>query len=157
MNLVLKRYSNDGRSTAGLLFEKQDDPDRLRFLSHTLEDEERAIKIKGETRIPAGFYELAIKREETPLTLKCRKAYGTWFTYFIELLKVPGFNHVYIHAGNTDEHTDGCILLGRTSSILPGIMQTLKESQLAVADFYSYAYPKLETGEKVFLVIEDED
>lgn len=155
MDLLLRRYSDDGRSTAGLLFLK--DGDRLRFLCHTLEDEHRDEKVKGETRIRSGFYALGIKREDTPLTLKSRKSYGPWFKYFIELLGVANFSHVYVHAGNTDAHTDGCLLLGRTATSVPGVGQSVGASVLATQEFYSLVYPVLERGDKVHLAIEDED
>lgn len=57
-------------------------------------------KIYGETAIPAGRYQVLV----------------TWSPKFEkrlpELLKVPGFTNVRIHAGADAKHTEGCILVG---------------------------------------------
>ena len=54
MDLLVLRFSSQEDSTSGLLFEKTEGMG-LRFLCYTLEDEARALKIKGETRIPSGI------------------------------------------------------------------------------------------------------
>jgi hypothetical protein len=77
----------------------------------TLEDEYREVKVKGETRIPSGTYEVKFNESLTPLTEKYRDKYH-WFTYHLEIQNVRNFKNVYIHVGNTDSNTDGCVLLG---------------------------------------------
>lgn len=78
--------------------------------AHTLEDLPRETKIPGETCIPAGTYAVQ-------LTPSARVLAGTlWSSHdkgFLPLLlSVPGFEGIRIHAGNTDKHTKGCILVG---------------------------------------------
>jgi len=80
----------------------------------TLEDEYREVKIPGETRIPAGRYPVKLRLVESPLTMKYRKNFP-WFDYHLQIMDVPNFNYVYIHIGNTDEHTDACVLVGETA------------------------------------------
>ena len=58
MKLKVLRFSSQEDSTSGLLFEDTDLG--LKFLCYTLEDERRALKVKGETRVPAGIYNLAL-------------------------------------------------------------------------------------------------
>jgi hypothetical protein len=81
-----------------------------------LEDEYRHsdAKVMGETRIPAGIYELGILKQDTPLTLKHQnsKLYKGWFHFYIEVMDVPKFSGIYFHAGNRDEHTAGCQIPG---------------------------------------------
>jgi len=77
-------------------------------LCYTLEDQVREIpgrpvadwKIKGATAIPAGRYRLTLEDSPRfgPDTLTVRD--------------VPGFDHIRMHAGNTEADTEGCPLLG---------------------------------------------
>ena len=155
MIFLLQRYSNVkefGGSTQGLLFTK----DPFAFFCHTLEDESQTVKVKGETRIPAGLYELKIRKEDTPLTVKHRKDYGDWFKFHIEITNVQGFSGVYIHAGNTEQHTEGCLLLGEIQANNTMSAAVLHASIVAVKRFYAIAYPLLESGQKVHLEIRDE-
>jgi len=70
------------------------------YFCDTLEDTVRKEKIAGKTAIPAGTY-------------KVKKTYSPRFNKQLpEILDVPGFTGVRIHAGNTAKDTDGCLLLG---------------------------------------------
>lgn len=71
------------------------------YLCDTLEDTVRnGVKIAGKTAIPAGTYK--VKKTMSPRFKKILP----------EILNVPGFTGVRIHAGNTAIDTDGCLLLG---------------------------------------------
>lgn len=71
------------------------------YLCDTLEDTVRnGVKIAGKTAIPAGTYQ--VKKTMSPRFKKILP----------EILNVPGFTGVRIHAGNTAADTDGCLLLG---------------------------------------------
>lgn len=61
MELEVLRFSSQADCTNGLLFEITDLGKR--FLCYTLEDEHRALKVKGETRIPEGRYEIKLRKE----------------------------------------------------------------------------------------------
>ena len=136
------RYSDDGKSTAGLLFVNG------KFFAHTIEDEHRDVKVKGETCIPDGKYKLKILKQDTPLTIKHRQTYGSWFKYHIEITNVPNFQGVYIHAGNNESHTEGCLLIGKAAT-KDGSGQTIQRSIEAIKEFYLLVYPLLEKGEEV--------
>lgn len=151
MNFLLQRYSATDESTQGLLFVK----DPLIWICHTVEDQPQESKVKGETRIPAKYYELKIRKEDTQLTVKHRQTYGTWFKYHIEITGVDGFTGIYIHAGNNDDHTDGCVLLGDTIHNHKIEPVKMERSIQAVKRFYELCYPALESGTRCYLEIRD--
>lgn len=157
MNFILQRFSDNRDTTLGLLFKKITDAsgERLQFTSYTLEDEYRDKKQAGDTRIPAGFYEIAIRKEETPMTLKYRTKYP-WFVNHIEILKVPGFNSIYLHIGNRDSDTDGCLLLGDNADNNQIGEGSISNSTNAFKRFYSNTYEYLSNGHKAFIEIRDE-
>ena len=61
MDLLVLRFSSQKDSTSGLLFQKTESFG-LQFLCYTLEDEFRALKVRGETRIPAGIYDIQFRK-----------------------------------------------------------------------------------------------
>jgi len=93
--LTLLRETFTPYSTAGRLLIAG------KFECYTLEDAYREIKIPGQTCIPYGQYELAIMWSDR---FKRTMPY---------LLYVPNFRGVMLHNGNTDQDTDGCILVGQ--------------------------------------------
>lgn len=113
MNFILQRISHNQESTIGNLFLKTDKAPQL--FAFSIEDQPQEVKVKSETRIPAGFYELKINALDTPLTLKHRVAYNTagdtWFKFHIEITGIKGFTSVYVHTGINDDHSAGCLLL----------------------------------------------
>lgn len=155
MNFILQRYSDNGKSTQGLLFEKSDK--KPIFFCHVLEDEHRDIKVAAETRIPAGFYELKIRKEDTVLTIKHRSSYGAWFKYHIEVTGIKNFTGVYVHAGNSEKHTEGCLLLNDTANNNMIEVGDMSRSTQAVKRFYDKVYQYLDEGGKAFIEIMDEN
>ncbi len=113
MKLKVIRYSSQADSTSGLLFEESELG--LRFLCYTLEDEYRALKVRGETRIPEGTYELKL-RTEGGFHQRYTKKYPDIHRGMLHVTDVPGFEYILIHTGNTDEHTAGCLIVGDTQS-----------------------------------------
>ena len=102
-------YNSEADSTNGLLFEVNDLGNQ--FLCYTLEDEHRVLKVKGETRIPAGIYNIEL-RKEGGFHERYTKKYPDIHIGMLHIIDVPGFEFILIHTGNTDEHTSGCLILG---------------------------------------------
>tara|TARA_R110001606_G_scaffold399015_1_gene579946 strand:+ start:4147 stop:4614 length:468 start_codon:yes stop_codon:yes gene_type:complete len=109
MKLKVLRFSSQEDSTSGLLMEDGDLG--LRFLCYTLEDERRALKVRGETRVPAGIYNITL-REVGGMTKKYEKRFPDIHKGMLWVRDVPNFKYILIHCGNTDDHSAGCLLLG---------------------------------------------
>lgn len=160
MDFILQRAFHtkgivEGDYTFGTLL----DTTTQKFRSFVLEDTFNETKIKGETRFPAGKYKLKIRKEDTTLTLKHRKDYNKpgdeWFIYHIEITGIPNYSSVYIHGGNDDEHTLGCILPNYAFDLSLTNKQGSK-SVVAVKAFYKLVYPLLEKGEDCWITVLDE-
>ena len=104
----LFRFSSRPVSTLGLIM--ADLNDGKVFRCFTLEDEYREVKVSGETRIPAGKYEIKL-RTVGGMHSRYSKRFD-WHKCMLWLQDVPGFEWIYIHPGNKHEHTEGCILTG---------------------------------------------
>lgn len=103
------------------------------FQCFALEDEYRAEKVAGETRIAAGRYKVAL-RNEGDMT----KRYAAKFDFhqgMLHVLDVPEFKWIYIHIGNTDENTEGCLLVGYGAWATPGDFKTMQSTD-AYRDLY---------------------
>jgi len=114
MELMVMRFSTQQDSTNGLLFERT--PEGNKFLCYTLEDEYREEKVAGETRIPAGTYQVTL-RTVGGFHARYKQKYGSMHKGMLWVRNVPGFEYILIHSGNTDEHTAGCLLVGDTQKV----------------------------------------
>lgn len=141
MRMTLQRIDANQSRTIGKLYVDGD------FQAYTCEDrtrvdnpdtpENEGAKVKGQTAIPCGTYRVVITHsprfgKDLPL-----------------LLDVPGFEGIRIHAGNTAEDTEGCILvgLGRNNH---GIVS----SRVALGNLQHSIARAIERGEEVWLTIQ---
>lgn len=152
MNLHLLRTSEGKESTLGQLYIDHE-PECF-----TLEDQFQKEKVKGETRIPNGRYKIELREVVTPMTERYRKKY-TWFTYHLHVTNVRGFENIYIHAGVTDDHTDGCILIADAlynNQVKVGKYEdgALMYSSQAYERVYKKVFTALKAGEDVFIDID---
>lgn len=129
MKLLVQRYKSTPTATLGRLL-----IDGV-FECYTLEDEFRAVKVRGETRIPAGTYKIAL-RTEGETHSKYSQRFPDFHKGMLHVLNVPGFQWILIHIGNTEKDTEGCLLVG--SKVDENAM-TLSHSTVA----YRKMYPKV--------------
>ena len=110
INLEVRRVKKESDYTIGQLFVNGE------YFCDTLEDEIRQVKVMHETAIPAGTYKVTLERSPR-------------FKRILPLLhNVPGFTGILIHSGNTDKHTSGCILVGKsTGNTLVNSLATLEK------------------------------
>lgn len=149
MELLLERLTDDGDATLGVLFAEG------RFCAFTCEDEHRARKLPGETRIPAGTYRIELRRAGGMIR-RYRARYGAWHEGMLWLRDVPGFEWIYLHAGNTDDDTAGCILVGLGATAAPGAM-SIRRSREAYAALARRVHAAIAAGGRVSIRIVDRD
>ena len=115
MRLELYRFSSQNESTLGILYIVNDETNQKDFLCFTLEDQKREVKVYGETRIPKGSYQIEY-RKEGGYHNKYSKRFPSIHRGMLEIRDVPNFTHILLHCGNTDDDTDGCLLVGNVVS-----------------------------------------
>ena len=109
LQVVRTQFGKD--ATNGLLFVNGV------FECYTLEDQYQAVKVMHETCIPEGTYDIKF-RTVGGFHEKYKKRYGADHYGMLHLQDVPNFTYILIHAGNTDEHTSGCLIVGETQQDL---------------------------------------
>lgn len=144
MKLKLRRLYETGIHTVGLL-------ECGRQVFTTLEDAGQDKKIPGQTRIPAGTYDIEL-RTTSPMASRYRERFGEDHDGMLWLKNVPQFDFVYIHLGNVAEDTEGCILVGRTMEPARGF---IGESVKGYEALYPPIMEALARHEKVSIRIED--
>ena len=132
MNLRVIREPSTVAATMGILL-----IDGV-FTCWTLEDVVREVKIPGETAIPAGRYEVRLS-----LSQRFQKLLP-------EILTVPGFTGIRIHAGNTQADTAGCLLVGRVRAY-----DRVEESKLALMHVMEHLRRATTAGDPITITIED--
>lgn len=145
--LVLYRKQSNSEETWGELYLDGE------LLCYTLEDEKRAVKVWGETRIPAGKYEIQL-RKVGGHHARYAKRFG-FHKGMLHLQGVPNFKWILIHIGNTDKDTAGCILVG-TKVVKQNNRFVLWNSRDAYCKIYPPIANALERVEKVTITIKDE-
>jgi len=122
-----------------------------KFFCHGLEDEFRARKLPGETRIPARCYTLGARREGG-----FHQRYQTLFpdvhSGMIEIMGVPNFRYVLIHVGNFDRDTAGCLLLGKADYDAWAVWQ----SRTTYLRFYKKVFDAVAANEATILFLDND-
>ena len=149
MELTVLRYSSGRESTLGLLFIKGV------FACYTLEDEQREIKISGETRIPTGRYQIRLRKEGSHHQRYMQKFPGI-HQGMLHITNVPGFKWILIHIGNDDDDTAGCLLVGDTSISNINQEGRINNSSIAYKRIYPIIANELVLGEEVWITYLDE-
>ncbi|HEX9804320.1 MAG TPA: DUF5675 family protein [Candidatus Dojkabacteria bacterium] len=155
--LELDRIGEKPSSTIGILYWLVGKEREYECL--ILEDEKRAVKISGRTRIPAGTYEIKLREEPSTKTTEYRNRFD-WFKWHLELQNVPGFQYIYIHFGNyaneelQKDDTEGCLLTGTAPGKDAGGEYAVWESIKAYKPFYLKVV-KLLKNDRVFITIKD--
>lgn len=153
MILELKRFHDDGDTTAGALFING------MFNCFIVEDQEQTKKVNSETRIPNGEFDVSLRASggfHNRYKAKFNQKNGMLCVHNAPNWKIivedVEFQYVLIHTGNTDDHTAGCLLPNETfnSSSMRG-----SGSVNAYKRFYPIVHDALMNGEEVKIIITD--
>jgi len=151
MELLNRRISSGDEATLGTLFDVTEE--KPEFLCYVLEDQFNEPKIPGETRIPPGKYQIMLRTEGG-----MNERYGKRFDFHVGMLwlqMVPGFTFIYIHVGNKDDDSEGCLLVGdgQNSNVIERGQVT--SSVVAYTRLYEHIVSALTLNEEVWITVED--
>lgn len=114
MRILVNRDISDSEATLSQVF-VMDDLGRIVYRCFGCEDEYREIKVPGETRIPAGTYNVGVRKEggfhaRYSQDRRVRDIHRG----MLHIQNVPNFQWILIHIGNFEKDTDGCLLVGES-------------------------------------------
>lgn len=153
MLVQIERFAAGPDMTLGALYVQG------RFRCFTLEDQPQAgAKVPGETRIPAGIYDVKLRTEGGfHQRYANHPRIGNVHKGMLWLQHVKGFEWILIHCGNSDDDTAGCILVGRDALTEPGGEGRLGRSVDAYMDIYPEIAAALLEDRNVTVEIIDRD
>ncbi len=146
MNIFQRRLFQTAEETISILYLDG------KFACWILEDQHRAVKVWGDTRIPAGKYKLELRKEGSQ-----HKRYKKKFSFhkgMIHLMDVPNFKYIQFHIGNDEGDTAGCPLAGNYPMPIEGGYIVL-QSTIAYKRVYPVIAKAISQGD-TYWEIEDE-
>jgi len=117
-----------------------------KLVCYGLEDQAQlGEKVYGETRIPTGSYIMGL-RKEGGMNVRYSRRFPATHRGMLHIKDVPGFTYIYIHIGNSDTDTSGCILVGRKAVIGATRRVTVRDSMPAYIELYDKVVGNAEAG-----------
>lgn len=139
-----------------------------------VEDEKREIKVFGETRIPAGTYNLELtpspkfskeyyRDDQGNLIIAKDWFYGSpelkekfkWQHEAIHVMNVPNFTSILWHWGNSDLDSHGCYLVGSVFGKTKG-RDGVINSRKKYAEIYPIIWRAIRSGSVTVKYIDNE-
>lgn len=154
MEIKIKRIAKRPLYTIGRVYingqyvcDSIEDKDRGLTDSMT-ESQIKKIKIKDQTAIPTGTYNLTMKVKSVRFSQKdYYKKYCNGYLPRIE--NVKGFSGILMHRGTDQNSSSGCIILGYNT-----IVGKVTNSQKAFETVYRMLKSASDKGEKITIIIE---
>ncbi len=137
----------------------------------SIEDEERLVKVKGETRVDAGTYPLALRDSQKFSSSYLVNPNGsfqiisaknateiqksTWLPHKLIWVKnTPRHEFILMHWGNTDDDTDGCLIIGEAIGFIKG-QQAVLLSRTCYEKWYPILAKEISIGNSLIEYIRD--
>jgi hypothetical protein len=130
MKILVERFDSGSNDTLGRVY-----IDGV-LKCFSIEDEKRAVKVKGDTCIPTGTYKIGFY--DSP-------SHGA---KSLMIKDVPNFKYILIHTGNTEDDTCGCLIVGKRIGTLNNKRAVL-DSKTAFKEIYKLISTALDAGEEV--------
>lgn len=153
LEIHLKRAYCGERYTIGHIT-IEDNPFKCDSIERTVRDLNRngkfdngEKKIKGNTAIPFGRYEVTM-RVISPAYSK-KKAFAFTGGRMPRLLNVPEFDGILIHTGNTEKDSLGCIVVG-----LNKVKGQVVESMVTFKQLFKILDDAYKAGREIYITIE---
>lgn len=147
MDILVTRIAKKPEYTIGRLYING------QYFCDTLEDtyrgltqnmpvsEIKKLKVHGKTAIPSGVYYVSMNTV-SPKYSKIQ-FYKTLCGGMVpRILKVPGYDGVLIHTGNTAKDTEGCLLVGKNK-----VVGQLVDSRIVYTQLYNKMRAAYKNGE----------
>lgn len=153
MKLLLKRIAKKEKYTIGKLYLDGT------YVCDTIEDKDRGLnsnmktseilkkKIKTQTAIPTGTYQLTINVVSPKFSKKSFYIKNANGGRVPRLLNVPGFDGILIHSGVNENSSAGCLIVGYNK-----VVGKVINSQEAFIKLYGLL-KKAKVGEKITIEI----
>ena len=124
--------------------------DKVRDLNKNGKFDNGEVKIKSQTAIPYGTYEVAMHTKSPKFSNFTKYPYAKKYNgYMPRLLRVPSFEGILIHCGSSANSSAGCLIVGYNK-----VVGKVVDSQKA---FYylmdNYLIPAKERGQKITIEI----
>lgn len=154
MEIIVKRIAKRPLYTIGRVYidgkyicDSIEDKDR--GLTSTMSTKQIAsIKVKSQTAIPTGTYDLTMKVKSPSFSKK--QYYKTYCDgYLPRLLNVKGFEGILLHRGTDQDSSSGCIILGYNT-----IVGKVTDSKKAFEEVYQILKAASDKGEKITITIQ---
>lgn len=152
MELVVDRKWKKETYTIGNLY-----VDGKKFCN-TLEDKDRGlkstsplslikkVKVKAETAIPTGTYEVAMNIISPKYSLKPWYVTNCHGARMPRIQNIPGYSGVLVHPGNSNRDTEGCLLVGKNN-----VVGMVTDSKATFLKLYNQMYAAYKKGEKIII------
>jgi len=148
--IKLERYSLGQEDTLGRIMIEG------KLCCYTLEDAKKDANVKGETCIPTGKYEITLRTAGAMNDTYARR-FAAMHKGMLWLRNIPKFEYIFIHIGNTNADTKGCILVGSKpiNETNTQTRRSIEGSSAAYQTIYPIIAEHISKGGKAFIVIEN--
>ena len=142
MKLKVYRYSSQSRTTISAIHINGE------FECFGLEDRYREVKVRGETRIPKGIYNIGL-RTVGGHHIKYSNKFPSLHKGMLHVLNVPNFEYILIHIGNNEFDSSGCLLVGLEANNNKLYKGQITRSTSAYTALYEKVIKAIDEGEEV--------